>query len=99
VLVIAQACVGTVNEAAIAPSAAAAPSPQRVLVLGWNGSAPTVIAELDEYVQQGSSVTVVSDLGEPDKGLDRIRPQLRNLEVAFRKDDTRARAIPRRASG
>ena len=37
--------------------------PERTLVLGWNGRAPTMIAQLDRYVPPGSEVTVVASEG------------------------------------
>ncbi|HET7269494.1 MAG TPA: hypothetical protein VFI90_00270 [Rubrobacter sp.] len=39
------------------------PSPERTLILGWNGRAPTIVAELDHYVHSGSEVTVVTPEG------------------------------------
>jgi ion channel POLLUX/CASTOR len=37
------------------------PTPEHVLILGWNGSAPLMIRQLDKYVAPGSTVTVVAD--------------------------------------
>jgi len=37
--------------------------PERTLVLGWNGRAPTMIAQLDRYVPPGSEVSVVASEG------------------------------------
>lgn len=80
--------VGAVDEAAIVSANGRTPTAQRVLILGWNGRAPTVIAELDEYVQPGSSVTVVADIDDPGDALDRIRSGLQHLEVTFRRGNT-----------
>jgi voltage-gated potassium channel Kch len=34
--------------------------PERILILGWNNRAPTIVAKLDNYVPSGSEVTVVT---------------------------------------
>jgi len=39
------------------------PRPERTLILGWNDRAPTIVAELDNYVHSGSDVTVVTPDG------------------------------------
>jgi voltage-gated potassium channel Kch len=39
------------------------PRPERTLILGWNDRAPTIVAELDNYVHSGSEVTVVTPDG------------------------------------
>jgi voltage-gated potassium channel Kch len=52
------------------------PGPERTLILGWNDRAPTIVAELDHYVQPGSEVTVVTPDGAvPSSCFDRLRNQ------------------------
>jgi voltage-gated potassium channel Kch len=38
------------------------PTPERILILGWNRRAPAIIRELDNYVAPGSEVLAVSPL-------------------------------------
>jgi ion channel POLLUX/CASTOR len=57
--------------------------PERTLILGWNGRAPTIIAQLDGYVPPGSEVTVVARNGPMSPA-----HELRNQKVAFREGNT-----------
>ena len=57
--------------------------PERTLILGWNGRAPTIIAQLDGYVPSGSEVTVVARNGPGFPA-----HELRNQKVAFREGNT-----------
>jgi voltage-gated potassium channel Kch len=61
--------------------------PQRSLIVGFNARTATVLRELDEYVQPGSSVLVVAD-----KELDGLPADLRNLAVETRRAPTTQRA-------
>jgi ion channel POLLUX/CASTOR len=88
VLAVAKPLAATVDEAVIVSPNGRTPTPQKVLLLGWNGRAPAVIAELDEYVQPGSAVTVVADIDEPGGALERVRGQVKRLEVEFRRGNT-----------
>jgi ion channel POLLUX/CASTOR len=59
--------------------------PERTLILGWNERAPTIVAELDHYVQPGSEVTIVT----PDGAVSSARfDELRNQTVTPRKGNT-----------
>ena len=50
--------------------------PERTLILGWNDRAPTIVAELDNYVRSGSEVTVVTlDAAVPSSRFDALRNQ------------------------
>ncbi|MFC0224424.1 CASTOR/POLLUX-related putative ion channel [Nocardioides zeicaulis] len=49
--------------------------PGRAVMIGWNERAPLMLAELDRYADPGSTITVLTSLGEP-----RV-PPLRNLAV------------------
>lgn len=88
VLEVAQPVAGAVDESAIVSANGRVPTAQNVLILGWNGRAPTVVAELDEYVQPGSAVTVVADLDEPADDLEWIRSSIKNLQVSYRRGNT-----------
>lgn len=54
-----------VNEALIHTSGKALqPQPEKCLVLGWNRSGTTIVHELENYVAQGSQVTVVAEMSD-----------------------------------
>lgn len=59
-----------INTATVAPEAVS-----KVLMLGWNERASTVVRELDEYAQAGSSLEILTEFGTPDV------PTLANLSV------------------
>jgi len=66
------------------------PRPERTLILGWNGRAPTIVAELDHYVHSGSEVTVVTPDGEvPSSHFD----ELKNQKVTSSEGDTTDRRV------
>ncbi len=69
------------NTAAVAPEA-----PSKVLMLGWNERAATVVRELDEYAQEGSTLEILTELGVPDV------PSLANLSVTVTRGRTSDRA-------
>lgn len=49
------------DKAAISNSKIPAPKPEKALILGQNENLPIILAELEQYVAKGSSVTLVSD--------------------------------------
>jgi voltage-gated potassium channel Kch len=51
-----------IDEQAIRAATSVDSTPERTLILGWNDRAPTIIAELDNYVRPGSIVTVVAEI-------------------------------------
>lgn len=51
-----------VDVSAIRTGTAAAPEPERTLILGWNQRGPGIIKELDHYVAGGSSLHIVADV-------------------------------------
>src|SRR4051794_31184255 len=64
-LIAAGGLIGKVDETAIV-AAERRPEPvSRALVLGWNDRGGPIVAELDEYVAEGSQLVVVSEMGEP----------------------------------
>ena len=56
--------VGSVDESAIVAAQRRPEPPSRALILGWNDRGATIVAELDEYVAEGSKLVVVSELGD-----------------------------------
>jgi len=66
--------------------------PEKVLILGWNRSAPTIIRELDNYVARGSRITVVADQ-DIDREFYACCRGLVNQKSAFKQDDTTDRRV------
>lgn len=67
--------------------------PERTLILGWNRQANTIITELDNYVIQGSIVTVVSDAEGILSEIQIVSSQLKNLTMHHSLGDTSNRRI------
>ena len=78
VLTSAGAMVATVDDRAVQPVPRIPEPPSRILVLGWNERASSVVTELDEYASPGSTLSVVSEFGDP------LVPELRNLQADVR---------------
>jgi voltage-gated potassium channel Kch len=57
--------------------------PERILILGWNDRAPTIITKLDGYVPLGSEVTVVAH-----DGIGTHFDELRHQRLALRVGNT-----------
>ena len=70
-----------INTAAVAPEATS-----KVLMLGWNERAATVVRELDEYAQTGSTLEILTEFGTPDV------PDLTNLTATVTRGRTSDRA-------
>jgi voltage-gated potassium channel Kch len=62
--------------------------PERTLILGWNDRAPTIVAELDHYVDPGSEVTVVTP-----EGVVPHLDDLHNLTADLREGNTTDRHV------
>ncbi|HEX8100624.1 MAG TPA: potassium transporter TrkA [Actinomycetota bacterium] len=58
-------------------------NPERLLMLGWNELAPTMIRELDHYVAPGSEVVVLAD-GNPIAQHQHVLDGLRNVSLELR---------------
>jgi voltage-gated potassium channel Kch len=61
--------------------------PERALVLGYNKSLHTMLAELDEYLEPGSSVTVVSEATVP------VLRSFENMAVTVAVGDVTSRTV------
>jgi voltage-gated potassium channel Kch len=83
----------SVVEDAIVDAPAPVRRPERVLLLGWNWRATSIIRELDRYVDADSELLVVSDVEEAQAAVDRLRPELRALEIDARRGDTTDRRL------
>ncbi|CAB4904830.1 unannotated protein [freshwater metagenome] len=85
-IVDAPAAQAPVDEAAVVAAPVRPEPPSRILVLGWNERATSVVRELDEYASPGSRLSIVSEFGDPEV------PALTNLEVDVRAGRTTDRA-------
>ncbi|MDR7361370.1 CASTOR/POLLUX-related putative ion channel [Nocardioides marmoribigeumensis] len=77
----------TADECLIARTAPQSEAPVTALLLGWNERARTIVRELDAYVEPGSTLTVLTEFGEPDL------PQLANVEPTIVCGPTASRKV------
>jgi voltage-gated potassium channel Kch len=61
--------------------------PEKTLLMGWNWKAPSVIRELDNYVIQGSVITIVAAADGVKEKLDELSKELKNLNLIFLEGD------------
>ncbi len=78
---------------AIETSAPAVALAERILILGWNWRAATIIRQLDAYVAPGSGVTVVAEHDAVEEELRTLSGAVNNLEVRYLAADTTSRAV------
>ena len=84
---------GSVDESAIRTSQRPPPKPERVLLLGWNHRAQTIIRELDTYVPAGSLVKVVANVKLAQDQVVAFGKELENLAFEFQTADTTSRTV------
>jgi ion channel POLLUX/CASTOR len=84
---------GQIDAAAIQLQESPPYKPERTLILGWNWRAAWIIRELDNYVAEGSSVTVVSTFPEAQEELDTLGGKLAKQKLEFKIADTTDRAV------
>jgi ion channel POLLUX/CASTOR len=53
----------------------------RILMIGWNGRAPTMIDEIDKYAPPGAELMIATEFGDPEAEIASRTPPLRNLSV------------------
>ncbi len=78
---------GVPDPAVVSSAPIEPPQPESTLVLGYNSGLAGMLAELDQYVPEGSSVTVLADVPEPEL------PRFEHFAVAFRRGDTTSRSM------
>jgi voltage-gated potassium channel Kch len=74
--------------AAIIEADAAAPAPEKTLILGWNWRGLTILSELDNYVAHGSEVVIVASQEDVERTIRHHARLLHNQKVAFVEGDT-----------
>ncbi len=62
---------------------------ERNLILGWNHKAPTIISEYEDYVLEGSSITVVLRRASPQIRIEieQLKQRLERIELLFLEAD------------
>ena len=78
---------GTIDSSAIVATVDVERTPERTLVLGTNSKLSAILEGLNEYVTDGSQVTIVATNEAP------ILPELNSLEVEYVQGDTTSRAM------
>ncbi|MCS6823242.1 MAG: NAD-binding protein [Cytophagaceae bacterium] len=73
---------------AIHKDVAAAPAKSKILVIGWNYKAPTIIRELDHYVLPGSELTVAASVDYAETQLTNLKSTLSHLMLHYLQGDT-----------
>jgi voltage-gated potassium channel Kch len=74
------------------PRAESIATPEKTLVVGWNGRAPIIIRELDGYVAQGSVLTILADAPDIEEQVEEVRRNAKRQIIDFRRGDTTDRA-------
>ncbi|WP_240231770.1 CASTOR/POLLUX-related putative ion channel [Devosia lacusdianchii] len=68
------------------------PTPERVLLLGWNRRAPIIAYELSRYVAPGSVLTIAADTPDLDAAVAGLAIASSNLTVEYGRIDTTSRS-------
>ncbi|MBN2379395.1 potassium transporter TrkA [candidate division WOR-3 bacterium] len=66
---------------------------ERILLLGWNWRATSIINQLSYYVPEGSTVHVVADSEEAQEELRNCCSEIEKIKVSFRKGETTQRHL------
>ena len=61
---------------------------ERILLIGWNHRARTVIKELDNYLPENSELKVISKFDDAAIVLDKLEPDLNHLTLSFEQVNT-----------
>ncbi|MEQ8414558.1 MAG: hypothetical protein RIF36_28220 [Imperialibacter sp.] len=66
---------------------------ETILLIGWNNRAKTIIQELDNYVQPGSSIKIISKFDDAVAPIEKLKKTVSNLTLEFEMVDTTDRAV------
>lgn len=80
-----------IDASAIREPRPAARAAERILVLGWNHRGAAILEQLDRYVADGSSVSVVAEGPAAARAVNELRPHLTRLSVAVESAETQSR--------
>ncbi|MEA2735787.1 MAG: hypothetical protein QOE14_2238 [Humisphaera sp.] len=84
---------GAIDATVLRSAKRVAAKPERVLLLGWNHRATTIIRELNNYVAPGSHVKVVANIRLSPEQVTAFGKGLKNLTFEFQNADTTNRAV------
>jgi voltage-gated potassium channel Kch len=82
-----------VDDAVLRTASPGSRTPERTLILGWNGRGATVVSELDQYAVAGSELTVIADDDTPEKDLAALEKPLVNHKVTLVQGDINDRRV------
>jgi hypothetical protein len=77
-----------IDHPALRSGTLAQPESERTLILGWNWRVTKIINELDNYVADGSEVTVVSNFEDGQAEINRLCSDLHHQAVTYQQGDT-----------
>lgn len=80
-LVVAPRFEGKADDSAIQLSTVENGRSHRLLMIGWNDRAPTMIDEIDKYAPPGAELMIATEFGDPEAEIASKIPPLRNLSV------------------
>lgn len=92
-LVVSQNTNNTISEKAIISMISDTMISERILLLGWNKRAFTIIKEMDNYVASGSYMKVVSTFDDEKDSIAEIAQSLKNIQLEFLHADTTSRQV------
>jgi ion channel POLLUX/CASTOR len=81
------------EEGSIRINEADVPHAETILLIGWNNRAKTIIQELDNYVQPGSSIKIISKFDDAVAPIEKLKKTVSNLTLEFEMVDTTDRAV------
>ncbi len=82
-----------IDQGAIRQPKKRVPKSERILLLGWNHRATTIVKELNNYVPPGSFVKVVANVKIPQEKVTAFAANLKNLTFEFQTSDTTNRFV------
>jgi voltage-gated potassium channel Kch len=82
-----------INQNAIVSVITDAQLQERVLLIGWNHRAYTIITEMDNYVAQGSYMKVVVTFNDDLDKIAQLATTLKNIRLDFQHADTTSRVV------
>ncbi len=82
-----------IDQSAIHPHPPARPSPEHILLLGWNWRLPIVIDDLGHYVAPGSTVQILADCSDQEAQIAESCTYVPNLTVSFQRGHTDNRRV------
>lgn len=83
----------SVNESAITEARPRDIITERILLLGWNSRAKTIVGEMDNYVAKGSFMKVVSSFDNCRDEVLEAAAALKNITLEYLHSDTTAREV------